>query len=562
MLEIAGALYSLETKNPSYFTCFISMECLSGHFDKVAELSTQIGDYTFTPDAAAQLFNVLLLSDMVEESIEFLYQYICSNGPNEGLSLLFQSACMNPKTSLVIRKEYDVVKEGMYVFYHHNGERRSDIIVSGRRTDCMLNRKKGDVVTIKDRMGREETFEVLSIHNKYYQLHETIYKDIHDNKYQSAFSFSIDDLITSGNGNILEGMAKVAGHDEEWQAAHNAILEDYKQGKQTISALFNGDEYIAELYNHLFGTFKVYNIPKNEFEALYDKHGVNFETQEFVLDLSALIMLYEIHLKFGIDYTVQFVVPKGIIHLIDATIAKEEFAMPAGIYQTVADKLAVINEQDVSWLKSRLKGLKSWVEEKMTVEIAHEMLDVELGDESIFEKSRYLTLEYQSAVLTMRGNRVFISEDIAMTAAFGKGFPVADVNVFISFFYKDNYADISHFFVESDIYGGDLDVDYVLKQYEKYIAEVDSCFAKCKENLNYCGYLYTVVLNFCARLLAKPIITAVDTFTVDTMLKAMFSRYNKKTAAAIMASAYRQLPNMRHDLLLAYRAVFPLMWFY
>ena len=560
MLAIAEDLYALDSKNASYYTICISMHCQNGHFDKVAELSEHIGEYKFSPNEATQLFNVLLLSDMVEESVEFLYQYIRSNDPNEQLSLLFHSACMNPKTSLVIRKEYDVVEEGQYVYYNHNSERRSDIIVTGQRTDCMIGKRKGETVVVRDRMGRDETFEVLAIYNKYNQLLEEIYKEIHENKYQSAFSFTVDDLISSGNGNIIEGMAKAAGHDEEWQAAHNAALEEYKQGRQSISTLFIGDEYIAELYNHLFGPFKVYNIPRDDYEGLYEKRGVNLDGLEFVLDLSALILLYELHLKYGINYSVQFVVPQGIIHLIDATMAKEEFAMPAGIYQSVVDKLTVLNnEQEVSWFKTRLEGLKSWIEGTMAVEVAHEMLDVEMGDDSIFEKSRYLALECQSAILTMRENRVFVSEDIAMTATFGNGFLVADVNMLVSHFHQDMYVEISRFLVESDIYGGVIDVDFVLEQYDRHLAGEESSYEKCKENLNYCGYLYPVVLDFCARLLARPIITAVETLTVDTMLKAMFGSYNQKTAKAIMASAYRRLPNMRNELLMAYRAVYPLM---
>lgn len=561
MLSIAEALYALDDQNPSYFTCYISMQCQNGHFDKVAELAKCIGNYTFTANAASQLFNVLLLSDLVEESVDFLYHYIKTNEPDEQLALLYHSACMNPKTAQVIRKEYDVVEEGAYVYYDHNGERHSDIVVPGQRTDCMIGKKKGETVIIKDRMGRDETFEIVAIFNKYHQLLEEIYKDIHDNKYQTAFSFTIDDLTSSGNGNILEGMAKVAGHDEEWVAARKATLEDYKQGKQTISALFNGDEYIAELYNHLFGPFKVYNIPRIDFEDLYEKKGVVLNEYGFVLDLSALILLYELHLKFGIDYQPKFIVPQGIIHLIEGTIAKEEYAMPAGIYQSVVDKLADIEDNDGTWFKTRLKGLKTWIEESMTVEIAYEMLDVDMGEDSVFDKSRYLALEYQCAALTMRGGRVFVSEDIAMTAVFGRGFPVSDVNMYISHFHQDKYTDVSHFLVESDIYGGDIDTDYVVQQYERHILEEESGFSKCKENLSFCSSLYPVVLNFCARVLSKPIITAVDTLTVESMLRTMFSKYNQKTAAAILASAYRQMPQMRQALLAAYRSVYPLMWF-
>lgn len=557
MLEIAEALYSLDSKNPSYFTTYISMQCQNGHFDKVAELAEHIGEYTFSPNAVTQLFNVLLLSDKVEESVEFLYQFIRSNEPDEKLSLLFHSACMNPKTSLVIRKEYDVVEEGRYVYYNHNGERRSDIIVKGQRTDCMLGHKKGDTVTVEDRMGRDESFEVLAIYNKYHQLLEDIYKDIFENKYQSAFSFTIDDLTSNGNGNILEGMAKVAGHDEEWLAAHNAVMEDYKNGKQTISALFNGEEYIAEFYNHLFGPFKVYSIPLQDFDQLYDKRGVKLEELTFVLDLSALILLYELHLKFGIECNTKFVVPQGIIHLIDATISKEEYAMPAGIYQTIVEKLAVIEGQGESWFKTRLKGLKRWIESNMTIEVAHEMLDVEMDDDSIFEKSRYLALEYQCAALTMRGNRVLVSEDIAMTATFGNGFPVADVNVLVYHFHQDKYLEISHFLVESDIYGGEMDVDYVVAEYEKNATVGTSSFAKCRENFDCNHYLYPVILNFCSRVYSKPIITSSDTLAVNTMLVMMFKKYDNKTATAILASAYRQLPHMKQELLTAYKTVYP-----
>lgn len=556
MLDIAEALYKLDNRNPSYFTCYISMQYQNGHFDKVAELASHISEYSYTPCAATQIFNVLLLSDLVEESVEFLYHYIRSNEPNEQLSLLYHGACMNPKTARVIRKEYDDVKEGLYVYYKHNGETRADIIITGQRTDCMIGKRIGETVTLKDRMGRDETFEVVAIYNKYYQLLEDIYKEIHANKYKSAFSFTIEDLTE--NGNILEGMAKVTGHDEEWKVAHQAALEDYKQGKQTIGLFLNGDELISEFYNHLFGPFKIYNIPKADFEDLYEKRGVDLNDFEYVLDLSALILLYELHLKFGIEYNNKFVVPQGIVHLIDATIAKEEYAMPAGVYESVVDKLAIIKEKGGTWFKVRLMGLKSWIEESMTIEVTHEMLDVDTGDDSVFEHSHYLALEYQCAALTMRGNRAFVSEDIAMTASFGNGFPVADVNVYMYRFHQDKYLEISHFFVESDIYGGEIDVDYVFSEYKKNVMKVTSSFAKCRENLDYNHNLYSVILNFCSRVYNNPILTSGDALAINTMLIMMFRKYDIKTAKAILASAYRQLPHMKLELLTAYKTVYPL----
>jgi hypothetical protein len=117
---------------------------------------------------------------------------------------------------------------------------------------------------------------------------------------------------------------------------------------------------------------------------------------------------------------------------------------------------------------------------------------------------------------------------------------------------------VSHFFIESDIYGGGMDVEYVLQQYDLYVLDKDSSFSKCKENLFYSLYLYPVILNFCSRITQKKIMTAIDTLTIDTMLRTMFGKLEQKTAFSVVVSAYKQLPHLRQELLTAYKAVYPL----
>lgn len=556
MLQIAEALYNYDPQNASYYTCYLTMQYQNGHFDEVKKLYSHIREYSFSPDAATEVFNALLLSDLVEESIDFLYTFIRNNEPNEQIILLYHSICMNPKTAPIIRKEYDVVVDGAYVHYKRNGEYRTDVIVTGQRTDCMIGKKKGETITIKDRMGRDEIYEIVLILNKYSQLQEEIYSKIAENKLNSAFSFSMEDLKECGD--MIEGLSKLAGHDEQWQSAHNAALEEYKQGKQTISCFFHGDDYFAEIYNLLFGSFKVFNIPRHDFEGLYEKRGLNLNDQEYVLDLSSLVLLFELHLKFGLVYSFPLIIPQGIVHLINGTIAKEEHAMPAGIYQSVVDQLAPIENLGETWFITRLKALKSWIEDTITVEVAHEMLDVEMEKESVFDKSRYLTLEYQSAVLTMRGGRVFVSDDMAMTVVFGNGFPVADVNLLVHQFCQERYVEVSRFFVETDVYGEDIDVEYVVDQYERHARGEESSFVKCKENLSFNLFLYPIVLNVCSRIMSKAVISPADSLTVDAMLNSMFGKYNRNTSFSILASSCKQLPHLKHKLLTAFKTVHPL----
>lgn len=131
--------------------------------------------------------------------------------------------------------------------------------------------------------------------------------------------------------------------------------------------------------------------------------------------------------------------------------------------------------------------------------------------------------------------------------------------MFLLHFHQERYKEISRFLVEAAIYGGDIDLDYVFEEYEKSVKGEASYFANCKDNLSFNLYLYPVVLNFCSRVQLKQIITPVDTLTVGSMLSLMFGKYDQKTAMLILASAYKQLPMLRQELLTAYKTVYPLL---
>ena len=555
MLEIAQALYSLDAANPSYFVCLLSMHYQNGHFDKVKEMADQLDDYRIPENDVSQVFNVLLLSDLAEESVEFLYSSIKALPFSEELNLLFHDACMNPKSGPIIWREYDIVEEGLYVTYKHNGNLASDIMVDGQRISCMMGKQPGDVVHLTNKLGKEETYEVVAIHNKYYKLQEEVYSDIHDNKYQSTISFTMDDLQPD---NLLGSLAKIAGRDEGWVAEHQKRLEDYRKGKQSISNFFNGDEIIAELYNHLFGDFKVFSVQIVDFNQLYEQRGVRVEDLEFVLDLPSVILLYELQLKFDLEYSFQMIVPRGIINLLEASIAKERHAMPAGIYQRVADLLASMEIKDgETWYLARLQGLLMWIKEKTKVEVAHEM--VELDEESVFDGSRYMTLEFQSVFLARQDHRAFVSEDLALTLTLGNGMIVSDVNYLISAFCGDKYNEVAAFFMASNIYGCDLDIDYVISQYEKHSNGDSSVFVQCRENLEYCPSQYPVVLNVCSRLYSKPLLTMADRLVVDDLLTKMFKLFDRQTAMQLLQSSYRQLPHMRNALCDAFKTVYPVI---
>ena len=554
LLEIAKALYELAPKNPSYFTCLLSMQYQNGHFDKVKEMAEHLGEYDFPENDVSQIFNVLLLSDLTEMSVSFLYDYIRTHSFCEELSLLYHTACTNPRTAPIIQETYRVVEEGHYVTYKHNGELHSDIILQGQRTSCMIGKTVGEVVSLKDRLDRSETYEIIEAHNRYYKLLEEVYREIGENKYQSAVSFTIDDLDKE---NPLASLAKFAGHDEQWMAEHSKALEEYKKGERSISNFFNVNEIIADLYNHLFGDFKVYCVPTADFQQLYELNEAKLEDFEFCLDITAVVLLFELALKFGLNYPFKMIVPQGVVNLLEATIAKETHAMPAGIYLSVTEKLGVINgNTSETWFLSRLKNLLSWINQKTTIEVAHEMVEVDATN--MMDQSHYMTLAFQSIFLTKHGKRALVSEDRALSLQMGSHTPVADVNYLVSSLCGKQYKQISEFLVESNIYGSDISEDYVFQQYELSQKNEVSSYKQCRENMIYCPALCSVVVSFCSRVYAKPIVTANDELTVTTTLTELFRSFERNVAQKILATAYQQLPHMRQVLLQAYKIAYPI----
>ena len=555
MLDIAIALYRLNPQNPSYYVCLLSQQYQNGNFEQVRIMVEQLGDYEIVENDVDQVFNVLLLSDMPAKAVDFLYTKIRTLPFSERLSLLFHEACLNPKTGSIIKKEYEAVEVGLYVTYKHNGNVASSIIVDGQRTSCMIGRKPNETVVEQDRLGNDETYEIIVIHNKYYELMEEVYKDIYDNKYQSAFSFSMEDIQPD---DIFGFLAKAAGRDEKWMETYKQNLEDYKHGKQTISSFFHGNDTIAEFYNHLFGDFKVYSVQVEDLTQLYYHRGISIKDLEFVLDLPSVILLYELHIKYGLDYPFPMIVSQGIVNQIEASIAKERYATPAGVYQKVTDFLAPIEiEEGETWLMSRLQGVLAWIKNNTHVEVAHEM--VELDASSIFDKSRYMAIEFQSVFLAGRDNRAFVSVDLAMTLALGEVMTVSDVNYLIYSFCIDYYGQISDFLLQANIYGCNLDADYVITNYEKHKKGELSTFNQCRENLSYCPSQYTVVLGFCSILLSKPVVTTADRIVAENLLSAMFKLFDRHVGISILASAYKQAPHMRRELLTAFKTTYPII---
>ena len=140
-------------------------------------------------------------------------------------------------------------------------------------------------------------------------------------------------------------LQRIAGITPERKHAYETDLRNYWDGKLSLMAFVKPDHTINSCYDLLFNDFKVMSIPDGDIEYVGEKYRIDFSRLEYVLDLTSLIMLYEMDLLFGLDLPKKMIIPKGVIQQIDDEIHYEQKVMPAFFGGKGIQRLAKIKEE-------------------------------------------------------------------------------------------------------------------------------------------------------------------------------------------------------------------------
>lgn len=558
MLEISGLLHSQHPDNASYFACYISAAATCHDFDKVKELATEISKYQFEVSEAGQIYNVLIASGLHEDALSFLYGYIKSHPANEGLNMLFQSASVNPYTGAIVNREYDTVFDGAYVRFLHNGESQAAEVTSTTRLKILIGKSKGDEVEDTDRMNRKDVYVIQSIHNRYRQLVEEIFRGIGEGNYDSAVSYHFTDEEMQG-GNIFEVFNRMVGHDADWFQQHNDNLQKYKQGELPLGVFLHNDDLVASLYEHLFGTFKVYNMVHQEFDKLFEIKRVDVDQMTYVLDMSSLIMLFELQQRFSLVYQKKFIVPQGVVQMVNAALIKEQNGTPSFISQHVGELLTEIGQPEGEhWMVTRLRTLITWIEQYAEVEVATEILNVD--DKGAFSRSEYIALFYESVMLATRGGRVVLTMDQNLVRMMVALVPMMDVNAYLCHFFRSEYTDICRFFMQANIFGGEIDTQFAFSEYNKFAVGQQSLFKNCQENLTLSPVSYTQVIDLCFEISRRAVLLDIDLLMIESLFHDMFALFDHHYAGIVLRLilAKTQDPVLRKRAQSAFHIVHPL----
>ena len=485
------------------------------------------------------------------EALEFLYQQIQKKSTRV-LRDEFFMACLQNDFSVLVYKQYDVAKEGAYILYNDGERDEYSIIQKGGLLDAFIGKKAGESVTL-GQGKKEKTLTLVGIFNKYMKLAKEIGEEISMNK--SKKIVSIDTNEEEFAKDPIGVLKQISGMTPERKMAYETDLRNYMNGRLSLMAFAKSEHTISSCYDLLFNDFKVMSIPDGDVKYVCEKYRIDINRLDYVLDLSSLIMLYEMDSLYGLALNKKLIIPKGIIQHIEEEIIYEKKIMPAFFGGKGIERLANIKPAErESYYMAKLRGLKEWAEKHCEIQVADDKLNMDMSK----LRTAVTSLEAESMILANRGGRALVTEDWSFCIVLGGVFPAFSVSNLLYVTKNEKYRKVADFMTSVNRVGQVLSEDYIFQQYENMRDGKDNYWQQCLNNMELNPQTYIAITKAAIKI-SEGVITTGKVLALNTMLTVMFKSVPEESALKIYQSAFikSDIKTFRTALADALRTVHP-----
>lgn len=526
----------------------------NGKVEDIVAICPTLKKLDFPESSVLNIFNILLISSLPEKAVAFLYDEM-QKKHSQQLRDFFYEIHLNKDIEAIVTKQYDVVADDSYVCIDVNGREEYSEIRLGSHLDELIGKHVGDEIEI-ELLQKSMKVQIKIIFNKYFKLLREIMDDIVKNRSKQIRSLTIDDL-TSGEG-LLVNMKKLTGHNDEYVSILEETKKAYHKGQTTLYNFVNKHHVFSDLFNVLFGDFIVYTRPTPYISRLVQLTGVDVIQKTPVLELSGLLMVHELQLKFNLSFDKKFVIARALQVAIQDGISKEKVALPSGLETTAVDNMTFCwDENNDSFVLRKLRMLDTWVNEFCEIEYDENILDHDIGS---FDNDMAV-LHLQSTILANRPDRILLTEDWVTGNIDFRAYQAMSVANWLYLMGYDNYQNIQSYLADCNYVGCMIDAEYICEQYDKQRAKDKNHYNTCLANIEENALLNSEVLKASNRILSG-IITPADTVSVTHLLIYMFKTLSYQDASNLLNVAIRAYPDhiFKQCLMNAYRIAHPLIW--
>lgn len=454
-------------------------------------------------------------------AIEWLYRAILITR-NQELKDFFYILSLSPEAGKMIYSPHDIIELGDIVELEIDAEKRDVEIVGSSVYTDLIGKSVGETVRIHLREDVNAT--IIAAHNKYFGMCKEVHSDVESQMSKNIKSFTIGNLEESANP--LEELFKIIGDPKQMQKEYDVKLEQYKKRELPLFTFTLGGDVVG-MMNLLFDPhFIVYDFPVK----LYTQNVTKDDIKDIplVLDMSSLILLSELHRRYGLVREKKFLVPISLKMTLCETLTNEECGNFAHLHKEALDHMTLSYiDSTKSDLWNIARSMLDWIEQYCEVQIVEAKLLMQQHP----NLTSFSLIETDSALLATMDNILLTQDWMLMEKlASVRGISVQNWLAFIG---EERTQDIFQYMLECGNVGGEMSADYIVEQYNAYRDGNENCYQTCVENIPANPTTIHSVVEACLQIL-KNKNDEQSTEEVTRMLRILLQSLTKKSVSLLI----------------------------
>ena len=533
------AMSLLYERHPDDEAIFVNYLWLLGRFkpEELDKLRDKAMKFEYSSgEGIVSTYRVYSDNDYIEFAAEFLYYHVRLSD-DWSLKNAYMAEATMGKLHGVVHPQFEKVDEGMFVVCQLPDDQRVTYQAKKGNVigELLIGRKENESL-ICEIAGEDVELKLIHILNKYGKLSLDITKEIMTGDNPNARPFKVD---------MKKPVESLNACMEKFNPGTSHYMQDkmdeqskYEKGEIGLVNIVGRENILADYYSRLVGSSQVYVMPSQQCELLFMR-GRTLEGTRYVLDFSAVIMLYEFQQQSGCTYSDRFIVSTTLYEYVVAS-SKNVLRMLTGSIQEVY-KNASLKRYDRyidKDFEERLEVLVKWMRDNCEVIVPEKSLAI--PDRNISnELNRIMT---DTVSLVLGENRMLVSDDKILVLLTNYQMPVISTETYMQFRSdEDGNTKYRQMLMDSNYMGIYIPSEMIVDEYRKIEAGAENRLTYIMQNTTYNTYMATEVVKGCVGIAGIANDEKRANMTITNMMVMMIKSLDVKVRSSIVSSTLAYL---------------------
>lgn len=531
-LEVIMELYQRHPNNPDIFANYMMT---LGHLypEKLSDFEQLAKEFNYpTLQSIGCAYHAFAQNNYLETATEILYK-AAKNTDDYDIRNFYNSESLSGPIRSVVHKEYDVAAEGNYVLCDMDGKRNfyKASNTGGNIGKAMLGVHKGDVVDVIISF-KPVKLTIIGIHDKYYKLAGDILREAQDGNNPGLQPFEID--MERPWESLQDVIRKISKDESSPEERQKKVYEQYERGELGLLQLVPDENILSGYYKLLFTSFTIHvNIAQIELQQLKDFS----EDSCFILDLPTIITFAEFEAKTGLSIKGPKTITKVLHEYIREANKTSRRVVDADFYESMKCGMltSYSDYHDVDAIK-HIEKLLEWTDTYCKDIIAEKAL-------VLFHSGNNTKLKnelFSSLSMLLQEDTCFVTDDKKIKELLPYPNIISTESYVYMFNDEETSTAYSQFLFECGFRGVDLQVQYMLDEYNKMENHEDNRMVAIIQNMQENPFLISKAVACCIQLVKKDedLSTLRTTFTsmFTAALKGFVPEFREHVVKAILQS--------------------------